>query len=406
MPVYFYKAVSRDGEVVEEQKEAADEQSLIASLQLDGYIPVKIAPAGARPFHWLGFGRRDKSKLSPKEIGLFTGELATLLEAGLPLDRSLMVLMELSGENPRLFHLADQVMGKVKGGANLSDALESQSGVFSRFYLNMIRAGEAGGDIEAVLRRLSEYLERTKGLRDTVTTALIYPAVLLVMSLISLFVLLTFVVPQFTEMFETAGKELPLPTQIVIGVAEWLRSYWWALLLAVMLGMGYMRHQLSDLTRKYVWDQRFLKMPIAGELIRNIETAVFSRTLGTLLGNGVPLLKALSIVRETIGNRVLVEKVGFAEERLKNGGDMSSSLIESEQFPKMAMQMIKLGEETGRLEEMLQRVATAYDNEIKVSIQRMLALLEPVLIVGLGLLIGGIMASILMAVMSVNDLAF
>ncbi|MEN8261533.1 MAG: type II secretion system F family protein, partial [Pseudomonadota bacterium] len=318
----------------------------------------------------------------------------------------LTVLMELSGDNPRLNDLVSQVLEKVKGGANLSDALESHGGSFSRFYLNMIRAGEAGGSLEDVLKRLADYLDRTKELRETVATALIYPAILTALALVSVFVLMTFVIPQFTEMFSTAGKELPLSTQIVIASAEWLQSYWWVLILGTIAVASYMRHQLADMSRKYVWDRRFLKIPMVGELIRNVETAGFSRTLGTLLGNGVSLLKALSIVKETIGNRVLVEKVAFAEESLKNGREMSAALIESGQFPKMAMQMIKLGEETGRLEEMLQRVAVTYDKEIKNTIQRLLALLEPVLILGLGLIIGGIMVSILMAIMSVNDLAF
>lgn len=406
MPLFVYKAVDRDGDLVEDEKEAADEKSLIMELQREGFIPVRVVPASSRPFRWLGVGAQAKAKMSLREVGLFTRELATLLEAGLPLDRSLTVLKELSGGNPRLNDLVTEVLEKVKGGVNLSDALESQTGTFSRFYLNMIRAGEAGGSLDDVLKRLADYLDRTKELRETVATALIYPIILTVLALISVFVLMTFVIPQFTEMFSTAGKDLPLPTQIVIGSAEWLQSYWWVLVFAAFVVVSYMRYQLADMSRKYVWDRRFLNIPMVGELIRNIETAGFSRTLGTLLGNGVTLLKALSIVKETIGNRVLVEKVGVAEESLKNGREMSAALIESGQFPKMAMQMIKLGEETGRLEEMLQRVAVTYDKEIKNTIQRLLALLEPALIVGLGVIIGGIMVSILMAIMSVNDLAF
>jgi len=235
---------------------------------------------------------------------------------------------------------------------------------------------------------------------------MIYPAILVTMAVLSLLGLLTFVVPQFTEMFASAGQQLPLPTRIVVAVADGLQSYWWALLAVVVVVVSYMRHQLADSARRYVWDRRFLKVPVVGDLIRKVEVANFSRTLGTLLRNGVSLLVALSIVKETLGNLVMAEAVGVAADRLKEGEDMAGPLIESGFFPKMAVQMIKLGEETGRLEEMLDRVASAYDKEIKMAIQRMLALLEPILIVGLGLLIGGIIASILMAIMSVNDLAF
>ena len=302
--------------------------------------------------------------------------------------------------------LIAKILEKVKGGVSLADALEQQTGVFSKFYLNMIRAGEAGGGLDEVLTRLSEYMERSQELKDTVSTALIYPAILLVMSLASLFVMLTFVVPQFTEMFESAGKALPVSTQIVVGLAEWLQSYWWALLAGFMFVSSYMKYQLADPIRKRVWDGRFLKLPLAGDIILNKETANITRTLGTLLGNGVSILAALVIVRETVDNLVMAEGIAEAEEQLKQGRHLSDALLEKRLLPKMAMQMIKMGEETGRLEEMLLRVAAIYDKQLRVAIQRFLAFLEPVLIISLGLMIAGIIVSILLAILSVNDLAF
>jgi general secretion pathway protein F len=256
------------------------------------------------------------------------------------------------------------------------------------------------------LTRLSEYLERSRELKETVSTALIYPGILLVMSLASLFVMLTFVVPQFSEMFESAGKALPVSTQIVVGLAEWLQSYWWMLVLGVVLITGYMNLQLADPVKKKVWDGRFLKLPLAGTIILNKETANISRTLGTLLGNGVSILTALVIVRETVDNQVLAGGIQDAEQQLKQGKHLSDALMEKGIFPKMAMQMIKMGEETGRLEEMLLRVAMIYDKQLRVAIQRMLALLEPALIISLGVMIAGIIVSILLAILSVNDLAF
>lgn len=406
MTSFIYKAVNREGEAVEAYREAPDEQTLIRLLQDEGCIPIRVTPASAKPFAWLTVRRGGQLRISQKEITLFTRELSTLLGAGLPLDRSLAVLMQLTGEDSRLYALTERLLEAVKGGANLSDALESHGGVFSRLYLNMVRAGEVSGTLESVLERLADYLERSKELRASVSTALIYPAILVVMAVASLMVLLTFVVPQFTEMFETAGRELPLPTQVVVGIAEGLRSYWWLMGLSVFLIILYMRHQLTDEGRRYGWDRRFLKWPLVGDLICKVEMASLGRTLATLLNNGVSLLAALSIVKETLSNRVLAEQVSFAAETLKEGGEMSTPLIDSGLFPVMAMQMVKLGEETGRLPEMLGRVADTYDNEVKVTLQRMLTLLEPILIVGLGILIAGIIISILMAIISVNDLAF
>lgn len=403
--LYAYKAVNNHGETEEGVRDAADERQLIAALQAEGYIPIRVVPASAKSFLGLRLGARQV-RLSQKDIAMFTAELATLLESGLPLDKSLQVLIDLTEDNPRVSKLIGKVLERVKGGSTLADALEKQSGVFSKFYLNMIRAGEAGGGLGDVLARLAEYLERSRELKDTVSTALIYPAILLIMSLVSLFVMLTFVVPQFSEMFETAGKALPVSTQIVVGLAEWLQNYWWMLILAVVLAVGYMNLQMADPARKKVWDGRFLKLPLAGNIILSQETANISRTLGTLLGNGVSILSSLAIVRETVNNLVLAAAIHEAEDQLRQGRNMSDALMDKGLFPKLAMQMIKMGEETGRLEEMLLRVASIYDKQLRIAIQRMLALLEPALIITLGLMIGGIIVSILLAILSVNDLAF
>jgi len=405
MPLFSYKVVNSGGEVEEGFREAVDDRSLIVDLQAEGYIPLLVKPSRGRTFLGISLGVKQL-RLSQKDLALFTGELATLLDSGLPLDRSLSVLMEVAADNEKLNNMISRVLEKVKGGSTLADALQSQGGVFSKFYLNMIRAGEAGGSLGSVLVRLSEYLERSKELKDTVSTALIYPVILLIMSLASLFVMLTFVVPQFTEMFESAGQALPVPTQIVVGLAEWLRDYWWILVLVVVAVTGFMNVQLNDPSTRKVWDGRFLAMPVVGNIILNMETANITRTLGTLLSNGVAILNALTIVRETVSNRVIAAAIQDAEEQLKQGRHMSDALFEKAMLPKMAMQMIRMGEETGRLEEMLLRVATIYDKQLRVSIQRMLALLEPVLIISLGLMIAGIIVSILLAILSVNDLAF
>jgi general secretion pathway protein F len=404
MPLFSYKVVNNQGISEEGVRDASDEKALLRELQSQGLIPIRIAPAKDKTFLGIRF-KTVALRLSQKEIGMFTGELATLLESGLPLDRSLTILMQLTEDNFKLNKLVSDVLEKVKSGNSLADSLESKTGVFSKFYLNMIRAGEMGGNLGSVLQRLAEYLESSQELKDTVSTALIYPAILLIMSLSSLFVMLTFVVPQFKEMFDSAGKSLPIPTQIVVGMAEFLQSYWWVILLVVLSCVQFMKMQLSSPTGRLAWDGRFLKMPLFGEIILNMEVASFSRTFGTLLGNGVSILNSLTVVRETVGNRVLSELLEHAETQIKQGKTMTEALGQQSLFPKLAVQMIKMGEETGRLEEMLMRVATIYDKQLRTTIQRMLALLEPALIISLGLMIGGIIVSILLAILSVNDLA-
>ena len=404
MTLFFYQAVNSAGETVEGEQEAIDEIHCVQQLQQEGYIPLRVKPATSQTF--LGFQLNgQRGKLSTKHIVLFTGELATLLESGLPLDRSLFVLMDLASDNENLTKLIGRVLEKVKSGVSLADALEQQSGVFSKFYLNMIRAGEAGGNLGEVLSRLATYLESSQELKDTVSTALIYPTILLVMSLASLFIMLTFVVPQFSEMFASAGKALPLSTQMVVGLANWLQQYWWAVIGSMVGVMGYFNAQLGSKDTKRIWDARWLKLPLVGEMILNKEIANVTRTLGTLLGNGVSILSAFMIVRETVDNLHIADALDDTGEQIKQGKTLFDALEQKSIFPKMAMQMIKMGEETGHLEEMLLRIATIYDKQLRVSITRMLALLEPALIITLGIMIAGIIVSILLSILSVNDLA-
>ncbi|WP_198243497.1 type II secretion system F family protein [methane-oxidizing endosymbiont of Gigantopelta aegis] len=385
MPLYSYKAVNTQGEIEHGQSHASNQQAMLEQLQQKGWIPLEIHKQGEQKF--LGIRFSDAAiKLSDKDILVFTDELATLLSSGLPLDRSLRILMDLTQDNKILNRIIGQVLHDVKSGASLADALERQPGLFGRFYLNMIRAGETGGDLAEVLKRLAVYLEQNQALKNSVATALIYPAILLIMSLSSLFVMLTFVVPQFSEMFESAGKALPLPTQIVVALADFLQR-WWGALLFFLVAMGvYFRQQWTDPEQKKIWDARFLKWPLLGEILVQKEMANLSRTLGTLLGNGVSMLKALSIVRETVSNSAVADTLDTALLHLKQGKSLSAALAESAFFPQLAVQMIRMGEESGRLDEMLLRLADNYDKHLRTAIERMLALLEPALIIILGLL--------------------
>lgn len=409
MPLYRYKAVSPAGEVSNGEFEAPQEAAVVERLRDLGLLPVRIDLALATA---AGGGRRESSlarlfrrrSVRGDDVMSFTRELGTLLQAGLPLDRSLEILISLSASDP-VRQLLQQVRDDVRGGASLSQALDAHKGLFSRFYVNIVRAGEAGGALPAVLVRLTEFMERAKELRDTVVSALIYPTILVGVAVLSVMLLLIYVVPQFSQMFHDAGKALPLPTQIVIGAGNYLRHYWWTLVLAVMAAIYWWRGQRAKPASRYKWDARFLRWPLFGDLVAKVEVARFARTLGTLLGNGVTLLAGLSIVKETMSNTVLAGALEGVIAKLREGQGLGRPLMETGLYPRLAVHMVLVGEETGRLEEMLLRVADVYDREVQTTVKRMLGLLEPLLILALAAVIAGIILSILIALLSINELA-
>lgn len=404
MARFQYKAALYGGEVQTGEIEARDECAAVARIQEMGLIPIRVESgtglqAVTPPARRL-FVRRA---MSQDQLGELTRELATLLKSGLPLDRALDILISMAAA-PEIKSLLESLRDDVRGGAALSKAMEAHPCVFGRFYVGMIRAGEAGGMLGTVLTRISEFMERTKELRETVVSALIYPSILVMASVTSVLLLLVFVVPQFSQMFEQSGQALPLPTQIVIGTGEWLRQYWWGIPIGLWLIYRYFAAQMKRADRKQVWDGRLLRLPLIGDLLTKIEVARFARTLATLLTNGIPLLPALAIVRDTVSNSVVAASLDATGEQLKAGQGLSRPLLAAGIYPPLAIHMIGVGEETGRLDEMLGRIADVYDREVSLAVKRMLALLEPIMILGLGLIIGGIILSILLAILRVNSL--
>jgi len=401
MAMFQYKAVGRDGDAQSGELEARDEAAAVERLHALGFIPMRIEPLVAAPES--GGGLFSRRRIGQDQVGALTRELATLLRSGLPLDRAVEILISLA-QSPQMQRLLTRVRDDVRGGAALSKALEAHPGIFNRFYVGMVRAGEAGGALGSVLARVGEFMERSQELKETVKSALIYPSILVLASVTSVMLLLIFVVPQFSQMFEQSGKALPLATQIVIRAGDLLRYYWWVILLGLFAVYRYFTWQMGRPESKFIWDGRVLRLPLAGDLLTKIEVARFARTLGTLLANGIPLLAALAIVKETVGNSVIAAGLEAAREQLKAGQGLSKPLMAQGIFPQLAVHMVSVGEETGHLDEMLTRVADVYDREVSLSVKRMLALLEPVMILGLGLVIGGIILSILMAILKVNSL--
>ena len=401
MALFHYRAAGLDGEVESGELEARDEAAAVERLQTMGFIPIRIEPLVAAGES--GRGLFSRRRIGQDQVGALTRELATLLRAGLPLDRAVEILISLA-QSPQMQALLTRVRDDVRGGAAFSKALEAHPGVFSPFYVGMVRAGEAGGALGSVLARIGEFMERSQALKETVKSALIYPSILVLASVTSVLLLLTFVVPQFSQMFEQSGKALPLATQIVVQAGNFLRRYWWAIPLGLFAVHRYFAWQMSRPESKLIWDGRMLRLPLAGDLLAKIEIARFARTLGTLLANGIPLLAALTIVKDTVGNSVIAAGLEAAREQLKAGQGLAKPLMAQGIFPQLAVHMVSVGEETGQLDEMLVRVADVYDGEVSLAVKRMLALLEPAMILGLGLIIGGIILSILMAILKVNSL--
>jgi general secretion pathway protein F len=415
MPVFRYKAVNPSGDVAVGELEAANEAEIVDRLRDQGMMPMQVAPAASRPVASTAAAgapptgatarrRWFASKtVSRDQLMALTRELATLLRAGLTLDRALEILIGLAG-SPPVAALLQRIRDDVRGGKSLSQALDAHREVFSRFYVNIVRAGEAGGALGVVLTRLADTMERNKELRESVKAALIYPTILIGVAVTSVIVLLIWVVPQFELTFAQAGKALPLPTQLVVLVGTVMRKWWWAIGLGAVLVALWVPRHLAKPAVRHRWDGRVLRMRLVGDLVTKVEVARFARTLATLLGNGVTLLAGLAIVKETMGNGVLAGTLDGVISRLREGKGFGRPLAETGLYPKLATQMILVGEESGRLEEMLNRVAEVYDREVQMAIKRFLAILEPALILGLAVLIGGIVFSILLGVMGMSEL--
>jgi general secretion pathway protein F len=408
MALYKYKAVNAAGDVAAGELEAANESEIVDRLRDQGLMPMHVeASAGMRAAAGAPSGVRTRW-FTPKHVTrdhllALTRELATLLRAGLPLDRALETLISLA-PTPPVALLLQTVRDDVRGGKALSQALDAHRSVFSRFYVNIVRAGEAGGSLGVVLTRLADTMERNKDLRESVKSALIYPTLLIGVAITSVIVLLIFVVPQFQQTFAQAGKALPLPTEVVIIVGTALRKYWWLMILIVVATVWIVRRRLNDAAVRFRWDGRLLRMPLVGDLVAKVEVARFARTLSTLLANGVTLLGGLAIVKDTMGNSVLAQALDGVITLLREGKGFGKPLADTGLYPRLATQMILVGEESGRLEEMLNRVADVYDREVQMAIKRFLAVLEPTLILGLAVLIGGIVFSILLGVMGMSEL--
>lgn len=409
MPVFSYKSTDPSGKVVTGSLEASNEREVVRHLHEMGNIPIRISEGrnvNENLLNRFNVGlTRLLSRVSTREVLMFTQDLAALLSAGLPLDRALSVLIDVA-EKERFKEIISEILKSVQGGSYLSDALAKYPRAFSDFYVSMIRAGEAGGVLEKVLERLGESLETAQDLTDYIKSALVYPIFLLLVAGMSIIVLMTFVIPKFSMLFSDMGGAIPWSTKILLALSEALRGYWWAMILVILaLYAAFLRYLKTPYGRLTV-DKFKISAPLIGTVIRQIEVARFARTLGTLTQSGVPILEALNLVRGIIGNKIVAGFMENVYERVKTGGRLSSPLSEIGIFPPLAIQMITVGEETGRLDDMLLRVAENFEKIVKNKVKGLISMLEPAMILVMGLVVGFIVVSMLMAIFSMNDMPF
>ena len=405
MDTYRYEATTKDGDIVTGDLEAGSERLAVDRIQDMGYFPISVRRSVEREGVVKRLFSSIQNRINEKDIMTFTYQLGVLLDAGFALEKSLSILSDLT-EKKTLKDMLKDILSQIRGGKSFSDALSRFPDSFPLFYVNMIKAGEAGGFLEDTISRLAVYLENSQGLKEEVRSALIYPLFLVVVGGAAVVVLLTFVVPKFTQIFSDMGEALPLPTVILLAISNGLIRYWWLIiLLSAAVFFSVKRYIKSEKGRK-AWDSLKFSVPVFGNLYKEVAVSRFSRTLGTLLKSGVPILNAFQIVKGTLGSDRISDIISSVREGARKGKGISESLKKSDIFPPIAVHMVTVGEETGRLDEMLIKIADRFDIEVRTSVKRMLSLLEPALILLMGLVVGFIVIAMLLAIFSINELPF
>ena len=405
MPEFLWRAAHADGQAAEGRTEAAAEADVLRQLRERGLTPIRVQPAGQSEGAALAGPRPRAARgpVKPADVLSLTSELAIMLRAGLALDAALRVLIDMS-HKPSVRAMLEKVLEDVKGGAPFSRALAAHQAHFGDFYINMIRSGEVSGQMPQVLDRLAGHMQRLRALRESVVSATLYPAILLGVAVLSLVGMLGFVVPQFEKLFKGMGDALPMPTRVVMLLGQGFRHYGLALGLgAAALGWLAWRWLRTPAGRQW-WQARLIALPVLGPIVRKYQLTLFARSLGTLLDNGVPLLAALHISVETVTHQALRQALAKMAPLVKEGSRIVPAMRATGVFEPLAINLVRVGEETGRVGAMMNELAGMLDRDVETGIKRGLTLLEPALILALGLLIAAIIVSILLGIISVNDL--
>ncbi|HXA94044.1 MAG TPA: type II secretion system F family protein [Candidatus Dormibacteraeota bacterium] len=405
MTVFTYRAADRRGQTIDGVMEAPDARAVVERLQRDAYFPITVgAQDQRRRLMGLAWPETGRGRVAGRDLVALTQQLATLVEAGLPLDRALAIQAELA-PTPRVRAIMTDVLRSVQGGAALAEALgKHHPRPFSRLYINMIRAGEKGGVLETTLRRLAGFLEESQEFRDALVSALIYPALLTSVGATAVIFLMTFVIPRFAAIFKDLGATIPLPTLILLEASGFIQHYWWLLALLAAAGALGSRVVLATPRGRLGADRLLLRLPLAGEVIAKSEVARFTRILGTLLRSGVAMIPALAVVKDMLGNQVLARAVESLGDGVRRGAGLAQPIAEARAFPPLAVHMVRVGEETGRLDETLLQVAASLETDTRKLVKRLIALAEPCIILVMGLVVGFIVVAMLLAILSVTDL--
>ena len=395
MATFTYTARAAKGELKSATIEATSREEAISQLRKQRLNVIKIDEQQRR---------KKPGKVSMRDIVIFTRQFSTMINAGLPLVQAMGILAEQS-ENPSLREITKQVVFDVESGNTVADALRKHPSAFSELYVNMVAAGEAGGILDTILMRLAVFMEKNDALIRKVKGAMIYPGVIMTVAAGAIVVLLVFVIPTFQKMFAEAGITLPLPTQIVIGLSQGLQSYWWAVILVVGITVYSIKKYYATNDGKLVIDRLMLKAPVLGDVLRKSAVSRFTRTLGTLIGSGVSILDGLEITAKTSGNRVIQDAIMESRASIAGGETISAPLKKSQVFPPMVISMINVGEQTGGLDEMLTKIADFYDEEVDAAVSGLLALMEPVMIVFLGIVVGGMVVAMYLPIFDMVNAA-
>lgn len=404
MPRFQYEAMTSAGQTVSNILEADSRGECISLLQQMGYFPTKVEEEGdvlenkAKRLFSLG-----TQKIKPAEVEFFTYQLAALVNAHVALPRAIEVTLEQIA-NPELNRVISQVKHDVEHGATFNDALKEHPKVFSELYVNMVKAGEAGGVLGEVLERLAQFAERQRLLKNQVVSALFYPAILFGLMMLSVTILMIFVIPKFTTMFEDLGGELPFPTLVLISISDALAGYWWIGLLVAAPVFILLRNYLQTDTGKMQFDKLKTKLPLVGQIFSTFAVVRFTRTLATLLENGVRMLPALQVVKDTIGNKFYSNIIAETEIEVEQGSTLSRELERRKDFPTLVTHMIAVGEESGEPVTMLIKLSEYYDMEIKKNLERVTGSIGPLVILIMGLLIGFIAVAMILPIFEVNNL--
>ncbi len=395
MPIYKWEGKTIRGGVKKGEMEAASEGALRVHLRQQNIVPTKIKAKGKELTISLPFGK----SVNQRAIAIFTRQLATMIDAGLPLVQSLEILS--SQQEHKVFkNILREIREDVEGGSTFAGALKKHPSTFNDLYTNLVVAGEEGGILDNILLRLASYIEKAEALKKKVKSALVYPSIIVGVAVVVVMILMIFVIPVFEQMFESAGQQLPLPTLVVVVISKFVRKYVFIVIPALLLAFYLFRKYHRTENGKMVIDRMLLKLPVFGQLFKKIAVARFSRTLGTLVSSGVPILDGLSIVSKTAGNKTIETAIMNARASIREGETISEPLSRSNIFPPMVIQMIAVGESTGALDSMLGKIAEFYEEEVDVAVANLTSMLEPMLMVFLGVVIGGVVIAMYLPIFS------